>query len=311
MNPRERGFLLLASHLGNPERKVLTMVQLRNLAGRIQGANPPEKERALSAGDLTTLGYSPEQADRILSLLDDGPLLERYLLRGNRMDCVPVTRVSEHYPAIVRRRLGLDSPGCLWVKGDPALLEAPGIALVGSRELLPENREFAREVGRQAARQGLVLVSGNARGADRAAQDACLEAGGRVVSVVADQLEHYPLRSRITYVSEDGFDLGFSAQRALSRNRVIHALGRMVFVAQARLGRGGTWDGVTRNLRLNLSSVACFRDGSEAMQELEQMGAFLVGTEDLRDLGALVQSSRNITLPGWEETVVTMETHLL
>ena len=311
MNPRERGFLLLASHLGNPERKVLTMAQLRNLAGRIQGANPPEKERALSAGDLTTLGYSPEQADRILSLLDDGPLLERYLLRGNRMDCVPVTRVSEHYPAIVRRRLGLDSPGCLWVKGDPALLEAPGIALVGSRELLPENREFAREVGRQAARQGLVLVSGNARGADRAAQDACLEAGGRVVSVVADQLEHYPLRSRITYVSEDGFDLGFSAQRALSRNRVIHALGRMVFVAQARLGRGGTWDGVTRNLRLNLSSVACFRDGSEAMQELEQMGAFLVGTEDLRDLGALVQSTRNITLPGWEETVVTMETHLL
>ena len=291
MNPRERGFLLLASHLGNPERKVLTMAQLRNLAGRIQGANPPEKERALSAGDLTTLGYSPEQADRILSLLDDGPLLERYLLRGNRMDCVPVTRVSEHYPAIVRRRLGLDSPGCLWMKGDPALLEAPGIALVGSRELLPENREFAREVGRQAARQGLVLVSGNARGADRAAQDACLEAGGRVVSIVADQLEHYPLRSRITFVSEDGFDLGFSAQRALSRNRVIHALGRMVFVAQARLGRGGTWDGVTRNLRLNLSSVACFRDGSETMQELEQMGAFLVGTEDLRDLGALVQCS--------------------
>ena len=96
MNPRERGFLLLASHLGNPERKVLTMAQLRNLAGRIQGANPPEKERALSAGDLTTLGYSPEQADRVLSLLDDGPLLERYLLRGNRMDCVPVTRVSEH-----------------------------------------------------------------------------------------------------------------------------------------------------------------------------------------------------------------------
>ena len=43
MNPRERGFLLLASHLGNPERKVLTMAQLRNLAGRIQGANPPEK----------------------------------------------------------------------------------------------------------------------------------------------------------------------------------------------------------------------------------------------------------------------------
>ena len=306
MNPRERGFLLLASHLGNPERKVLTMAQLRNLAGRIQGREPPEVERHLTAADLEALGYGPEMSGRILGLLAEGELLERYLFRGRRMDCVPVTRVSEHYPAIVRHRLGLDSPGCLWVKGDPALLEAPGIALVGSRELQPENLAFAREVGRQAAVQGLVLVSGNARGADRAAQDACLEAGGNVVSIVADQLERCPLHSRIAYVSEDGFDLGFSAQRALSRNRVIHALGRMVFVAQARLGRGGTWDGATRNLRLGLSSVACFRDGSKAMAELEQMGAFLVGTEDLRDLSTLVQSAQNITLPGWEENMENM-----
>ena len=311
MNPRERGFLLLVSHLGNPERKVLTMAQLRNLAGRIRGMEPPEEERALTAADLEALGYGPEMAGRILALLEEEELLERYLLRGRRMDCIPVTRVSGDYPVIVRRRLGLDSPGCLWVKGDPALLGSPGIALVGSRELRPENGAFAREVGRQAAVQGLVLVSGNARGADRIAQEACLEAGGRVVSIVADELERCPLHSRITYVSEDGFDLGFSAQRALSRNRVIHALGRMVFVAQARLGRGGTWDGVTRNLRLGLSSVACFRDGSEAMAELEQMGAFLVGVEDLQDLGALVQSMQNITLPGWEENKVNMETHLL
>lgn len=306
MNPRERGFLLLTSHLGNPERKVLTMAQLRNLAGRIQGMEPPEEERPLTVTDLEALGYGPEMAGRILALLGEEELLERYLLRGRRTDCIPVTRVSEHYPIIVRQRLGLDSPGCLWVKGDPALLEAPGIALVGSRELRPENGAFAREVGRQAAVQGLVLVSGNARGADRTAQEACLEAGGRVVSIVADELERCPLHSRITYVSEDGFDLGFSAQRALSRNRVIHALGRMVFVAQARLGRGGTWDGVTRNLRLNLSSVACFRDGSDAMQELEQMGAFLVGAEDLRDLSALVQSAQSITLSGWEKNSENM-----
>ena len=300
MNPRERGFLLLTSHLGNPERKVLTMAQLRNLAGRIQGMEPPEEERPLTVTDLEALGYGPEMAGRILALLEEEELLERYLLRGRRTDCIPVTRVSGSYPVIVRQRLGLDSPGCLWVKGDPALLGSPGIALVGSRELLADNLAFAREVGRQAAVQGLTLVSGNARGADRAAQDACLEAGGRVVSIVADELERCPAHHRIAYVSEDGFDLGFSAQRALSRNRVIHALGRMVFVAQARLGRGGTWDGVSRNLRLGLSSVACFRDGSDAMAELEQMGAFLVGVEDLQDLGALVQTTQNITLPGWE-----------
>ena len=253
---------------------------------------PPEEDRPLTVSDLGTLGYGPEMSGRILSLLREEELLERYLSRGKRADCIPVTRVSAHYPVIVRQRLGLDSPGCLWVKGDPAMLEEPGIALVGSRDMRPQNLGFAREVGRQAAIQGLVLVSGNARGADRAAQDACLEAGGRVVSIVADELERCAPHSRVTYVSEDGFNLGFSAQRALSRNRVIHALGRMVFVAQARLGRGGTWDGVSRNLRLGFSSVACFRDGSDAMAELEQMGAFLVGMEDLQDLSALVQSTR-------------------
>ena len=292
MTARERGFLLLTSHLGNPDRRVLTAAQLRNLARRIRAMEPPEEDRPLTVSDLGTLGYGPEMSGRILSLLSEEELLERYLFRGKRADCIPVTRVSAHYPVIVRQRLGLDSPGCLWVKGDPAMLEEPGIALVGSRDMRPQNLGFAREVGRQAAIQGLVLVSGNARGADRAAQDACLEAGGRVVSIVADELERCAPHSRVTYVSEDGFNLGFSAQRALSRNRVIHALGRMVFVAQARLGRGGTWDGVSRNLRLGFSSVACFRDGSDAMAELEQMGAFLVGMEDLQDLSALVQSTR-------------------
>ena len=292
MTAREQGFLLLTSHLGNPDRRVLTAAQLRNLARRIRAVEPPEEDRPLTVSDLGTLGYGPEMSGRILSLLSEEELLERYLSRGKRADCIPVTRVSAHYPVIVRQRLGLDSPGCLWVKGDPAMLEEPGIALVGSRDMRPQNLGFAREVGRQAAIQGLVLVSGNARGADRAAQDACLEAGGRVVSIVADELERCAPHSRVTYVSEDGFNLGFSAQRALSRNRVIHAMGRMVFVAQARLGRGGTWDGVSRNLRLGFSSVACFRDGSDAMAELEQMGAFLVGMEDLQDLSALVQSTR-------------------
>ena len=158
MTARERGFLLLTIHLGNPDRRVLTAAQLRNLARRIQAMEPPEEDRPLTVSDLGTLGYGPEMSGRILSLLREEELLERYLSRGKRADCIPVTRVSAHYPVIVRQRLGLDSPGCLWVKGDPAMLEEPGIALVGSRDMRPQNLGFAREVGRQAAIQGLGLT---------------------------------------------------------------------------------------------------------------------------------------------------------
>ena len=60
----------------------------------------------------------------------------------------------------------------------------------------------------------------------------------------------------------------------------------MVFVAQSSLGKGGTWDGTVKNLRFGWSPVACFRDGSEAAAQLEQMGAYLVDIADLQDFSA-------------------------
>lgn len=287
MNPREQGFLLLSSHLGDPERKPLTAAQLRNLAQRVRNADFSGEERPVQHRDLLALGYDREMAGRILALLEDIPVLEHYVKCGAKQGCIPITRVSGRYPEILRQRLGLDSPGCLWAKGNMALLGRPAVAVVGSRELNAENREFAREVGRQAARAGLVLVSGNARGADRTAQDACLAAGGQVVSVVADDLRSHTPDSNILYISEESYDQPFSIPRALSRNRVIHALGRMVFVAQVRQGKGGTWDGTARNLRFGWSNVACFRDGSEASRELEQMGAYLVDIGDLADFASI------------------------
>ena len=286
MNQRERGFLLLASHLGDPERKVLTVAQLRSLALRMRDMEQPAESRDLKKTDLTRLGFDDEFAERIVSLLEQEDLLDGYLARAAAQNCVPITRVSAHYPLILRQRLGLDSPGCLWARGDVEILNTPAISLVGCRELNGPNREFAKAVGHQAAEQGLTLVSGNARGADRAAQEACLEAGGRVVSIVADSLNRIPPRN-LLYLSEDGFDEEFSAQRALSRNRCIHALGRMVFVAQSDLQKGGTWSGTVKNLRFGWSPVVCFRDGSESASQLEKMGAYQIGMEDLRDLTSL------------------------
>lgn len=291
MNPRERGFLLLGSHLGDAERVPLSPPQLRVLSRRVRGREGEKEDRELREEDLTELGFDRELCRRILSLLSQEGRLNDYLRRAEERGCVPVTRVTEGYPLILRQRLGLDSPGTLWALGDLIILNTPAIALVGSRELREVNRAFAAEVGRQAACQGLTLVSGNARGADRTAQEACLAAGGKVISIVADELCRQTPRENLLYLSEEDYDQPFSAQRALSRNRCIHALGRMVFAAQSDLGHGGTWDGTVKNLRFGWSPVACFRDGSEAMARLADMGAYLVDQGDLTDLGALLESS--------------------
>ena len=291
MIPRERGFLLLASHLGDPARRPLTAAQLRTLSQRVKSMETPGEDRELVPGDLVKLGYGRDMAEHIVFLLEQEDVLDHYLRRGQKLGCTPVTRVSEAYPQLLRQRLGPDCPGCLWAKGDLSLLNTPAIALVGSRDLGDANRAFAEAVGIHAAKQGLTLVSGNARGADKTAQNSCLAAGGRVISIVADELAKQPQRERILYVSEDGFDEAFSAQRAISRNRCIHALGRMVFVAQSSLEKGGTWDGTVKNLKHGWSSVACFRDGSEASRRLEELGAYLIGMEEICDMGSLAQQN--------------------
>ena len=291
MNGREKGFLLLTSQLGNPERKPLTVAQFRTLTSRVRSSVKPEKDRELIAEDLINLGYSREMAGRILSLLGEQKLLEYYLNLGKRCGCIPITRAGEGYPLSVRRHLGDDSPGCLWAKGDVSFLREPCIALVGSRDLREKNRKFAEEVGLQAAKQGFVLVSGNARGSDKAAQEACLRAGGRVICVVADSLEKQKENNSVLYLSEDGFNNAFSALRALSRNRVIHCLGKATFVTQASLHMGGTWDGTVRNLKAGWTKVLCFDDGSQAIAELEQMGAQLVTMDQLTDLHPLLKDT--------------------
>lgn len=287
MNPREKGFLLLTSHLGDPYSKVLTIPQLRLLARCVTGSNLGERDGDVKVEDLMELGYNRPSAQRILDLLGREEQLQWYLQKAKRSGCIPITRISEMYPDCLRKKLGLDAPGVLWAKGDTDLLRYQKVSLVGSRDLQPENLAFAREVGKQAALQGLVLVSGNARGADREAQESCLENGGSVISVVADDLTSHTPVENVLYLSEDGFDLPFSNQRALLRNRIIHSLSSKTFVAQCGLEKGGTWDGTKGNLRLGLSDVFCFADSSAAAEKLEQMGAELITAQALQDIFAL------------------------
>ena len=293
MTGPEAGFLLLSCRLGNPERKVLSTAQMRTLSQRMKNFRLDDPERELTADDLMKLGYGQEMAQRIVSLLDEEDLLIHCLRRAQKAHCIPIPRISPLYPEILRERLGDEAPGCLWAKGDLEILKNPLISLVGSRDLNPKNGEFAAQAGRQAALQGYTLVSGNARGADKTAQNAALTAGGKVISIVSDSLEKHTLKENVLYLSEEDFDADFSAQRALSRNRCIHALGEKVLVAQASYQHGGTWDGTVKNLRFHWSDVFCFDDGSPAAQLLCQMGANSINPEQLSDLKALSGAEDN------------------
>ncbi len=260
MTPLAQHILLLTSTLGDPNRRVLSTAQFRRMAE----GEPLENLE-----------------EQVAALLQDADRMQSYLDQAIRYGCRPLVASEEEYPSLLNTRLGYDAPGVLWAMGDCSLLERPAVALVGSRDLLPDNLEYARMVGHMAAAQGVVLVSGNARGADREAQDTCLAHGGQVICVVADKLKNQSPAPNILYLSEDSYDLGFSSRRALSRNRIIHCLGSATFVAQSSFGRGGTWDGTMKNLRSRWSAVYCCQDGRQATEEFVFRGAIPITIDDI------------------------------
>lgn len=274
MRPAEEGLLLLCCALGT-DCLPLSPAEYKCLAQRVQNCNWAESEQHLSIEHLTALGYDVTEASRIVALLDRPEALRRYLAVAARNKITVLTRISEGFPQRLRR-LARNCPTALFCKGDLRLLESHCISLVGSRMLLPRNRRFAEHIGRLAAKEGITLVSGGASGADSAAQEACLTAGGSVICIVPDALTRHTARERVLFCSEGGYELAFTAGRALHRNHVIHALGEKTFVAQAELRRGGTWAGTADNLRRGLSEVYVFQDGSTACSALLEMGALAV-----------------------------------
>ena len=287
MTGPDQGFLLLTSQLGDPRRKPLTVAQFRTLARHVAEAERDLASRDMEVSDLEKLGYDKAMAQRIYGLLSGTNQLREYLRRAENCDCFPVTRLNPCYPLSVRKRLGLDSPGVLWAKGDVSLLNRPAVAVIGSRDLREENRWFAEEAGRQIAKQGYVLVSGNARGADKTAQEACLKADGKVISIVADSLQRQPLMRNVLYLSLDDFDAAFSSQRALQRNYVIHTMASLTIAVQCTLGKGGTWDGILANLKHGWNPVCIFADGSDGAAVLQNRGAQGITAQALSDLALL------------------------
>jgi len=152
------------------------------------------------------------------------------------------------YPALLRETY--DPPVTLYVKGAWAeCLEAPCVAIVGSRRCSTYGQNAALMLSRELAQRGVTIVSGLARGIDAAAHRGALEAGGRTVGVMGTGLDQiYPrdhkrlaeeiLEKRGALVTQ--FPLGTPpvSENFPYRNRVISGLSLGVVVVEAAENSG-------------------------------------------------------------------------
>lgn len=85
-------------------------------------------------------------------------------------------RTSSAYPLRLTRTV--DAPPTLYVKGEADLNAEKAFAIVGSRRCTREGRRAAQEFAQVLTREGVTVISGMAMGADSAAHQGAVEAGG-------------------------------------------------------------------------------------------------------------------------------------
>jgi len=85
-----------------------------------------------------------------------------------------VVSEGDGFPALLKAIS--DPPLGLFVRG--RLTDKPAVTIVGSRKASPYGRQVARLLGEELGRAGVVVVSGMARGVDKAAHEGALAVGG-------------------------------------------------------------------------------------------------------------------------------------
>ncbi|MDD5922065.1 MAG: DNA-processing protein DprA [Eubacteriales bacterium] len=141
-----------------------------------------------------------------------------------------------------------DPPKTLYYRGNLLVLQGHTLAVVGSRKCTPYGLRIARAIGKRAALNHTVLVSGLARGIDSCAQKACLDAGGTVISVMGNGLdccypkEHSSLMAEIarTGLLLSEYPDGTEPRRYMfpRRNRIISGISKGVVVVEAGFHSG-------------------------------------------------------------------------
>lgn len=136
-----------------------------------------------------------------------------------------------------------DPPPVLWVRGDPAILSRPAVAVIGSRAATPYALQVGERLGAELAGRGIVVASGLARGVDSAAHRGCLSAGGATTAVLGSGLnriypfEHTPLAVSVcrsgALVTELWPEAPPLPEHFPLRNRIISGISLAVVVVEA------------------------------------------------------------------------------
>jgi DNA processing protein len=210
------------------------------------GSRSPELLR-LSNEDLVEVA-APKVAEQLLAriaALPEARLNEELEQAG----CWACCRHGDLYPSSLRD--SADAPWALIGRGSPRLLDGlepfAAVTIVGARRATSYGREVARELGRELASAGMVVVSGLAFGIDGCAHRGALDAGRTIAVLGCGPDIAYPGSHRSLWrrICETGLVLSELPPGATpwrwtfpARNRIMAALSGMTVVVEAATRSG-------------------------------------------------------------------------
>ncbi len=279
--------VLLCSYMGinnDDAYKPLTLKEWNELLDSvIEHGQQPSVVMDPSQSFLRETDCSQAYIERIKRLMSRAGTVAFQLdeLEGKGIDIV--TQFDADYPVLMKRRLKKKTPPVLFYSGDIGLAKKIGIGVAGSRNVDAEGVEFARKLVEKAAAERLVVYSGGAKGVDSIAEKAAVESGSAAISFVADSLISKIRKKEILdavvnrkclLLSDVRPDVGFSAARAMNRNKYIYASSYGTFVVASDYNKGGTWAGAAEAMKNEWTKVLVWNHGGyEGNRRLIEKGA--------------------------------------
>lgn len=236
---------------------------------------------------LKTEGIGDETVNQILK--EEYRLnLEKYekYMKENNIDLIHI--YDKNYPEKLNKIY--DKPIVIYIKGDKTILNKFSLAIIGCREHTKYGEIVAKEISTQIAKEGIVTVSGLAKGIDSIAHKETLKAQGKTIAVIGSGLDNiYPsentnlaneiIKNGGAVISE--YIIGTKPQKMNfpARNRIISGLSNGVVVIEAKK-KSGTMITVDFALEQGKEVFAVpgniLSKNSEGTNELIKQGAKIV-----------------------------------
>ena len=187
-------------------------------------------------------------ARRTIKIADE-KFIQQQIKQAEKIGTTILLSCDTNYPQLLKQIS--DAPAVLFTLGNVHLMSKKCIAMVGTRAATLNGKNFATHLAKELAEQDYVIVSGMAKGIDRAAHTGALQNStktGGTIAVLGTAVDSvYPeenqdlydeIKERGCLISEFPFGTQLLPQNFPRRNRIISGLSEGVVVIEANLKSG-------------------------------------------------------------------------